>query len=445
MGITERLECQLAGTESHWLPEQLEELQSIGKQLQQSHSPPQHPDQEWAGHQVTQPDTKRQGTQSQWLDHQACGDQQLQHSQLQQVEEPGYNASDDWSSPQAGWPRVQKRHCLHGQWLNHQPHCSQQDSQADQGQLLDTLMHYPDQERQCQQGEWLHCQCHHLGQYSSSPKDQPPDLKPHHCSQVQHQTQQWTTVNGLQDGKAQSQEETQEQQVGIQQQGCSQGRKSEPASDRDEEGRLLEGGPQQADGQMHQAGPQVSELGQEQYAQRLSQHRCTAGSCPVTPKPASQSPDRHSRQPGTKAQPQTKPSQRAHVCRRSRHHQPRGSQPKGPKEHLLQLSVKLGEHSPVTSQSKQRVAGEKELCLSQSKPHRKKRATHHSANENTSLPDNIFGRDIKLHKEQRTEVILTSQDTSKEMAAKKKQLAQLLQMVVNHTSHLLKGHVTQSN
>ncbi|XP_038678194.1 uncharacterized protein LOC119979694 isoform X2 [Scyliorhinus canicula] len=484
MKITQRHKYQVDVTERNWLPEQLEELQMFGKQcqhLQHTHNQAQHLDQEWTypqsqwvNYQCTHLDPKCQSTQSQWLDHQACGDQQLQCSPVQHLEDPVYNPSDDWPCPQAEWFRVQahhpdqKLHCLQGQWLNHQPHCSQQDLPSQQSQCLDCLVQYPNQELRCQQGQWLHYQRDHLGQLWFHSKDKQPGFKSNHSDQ-ELQVQQKQSTDCLQGSEQQFQQDQSSdhlnQQAGNQPDHQihsldQQGQESNIPSDLDEEEQNPQVSQQQQSQQAHHQSnldqiyqgqkhdPQADHLNQGQQGQCLNHQKCNAMKSTQLSKLHPRSLTHQKDQPGSKTQQQTKLPPRTHVCRRSRHHQTRShcSQSKLPKEHLLQLSVKLGEHLPSMSQNKQKSTCEKEtLSPVLTRQHRKKRTSHHSANERHPFSDDVFGPDIKLHKEQRTEVILTSQDTSKETAAKKKQLAQLLQMVASHTSHLLKDHVAQNN
>ncbi|GCB62807.1 hypothetical protein scyTo_0004316 [Scyliorhinus torazame] len=482
MKITQRHKYQVDVTERNWLPEQLEELQLFGKQcqhLQHTHNQAQHLDQEWTypqgqwvNYQCTHLDPKCQSTQSQWLDHQACGDQQLQCSPVQHLEDPVCNPNDDWPCPQAEWFRVQahhpdqKLHCLQSQWLNHQPHCSHQDLQPHQSQCLDCMVQYPNQELRCQQGQWLRYQRDHPGQLWLHSKDKQPGFKSHHSDQ-ELQVQQKQSTDCLQGSEQQFQQDQSSDHLN-QQEGNQpdhqihsldqQGQESNIPSDLDEDEQNPQVRQQQQSQQAHRQSnldqtyqgqkhdPQADHLNQEQQDQCLNHQKCNAVKSTQLSKLHSRSLNHQKDHPGSKAQQQTKLPPRTHVCRRSRHHQTRShcSQSKLPKEHLLQLSVKLGEHLPSMSQNKQKSTCQKEtLSPVQTRQHRKKRTSHHSANEKHPLSDEVFGPDIKLHKEQRTDVILTSQDTSKETAAKKKQLAQLLQMVASHTSHLLKGHVAQ--
>ncbi|XP_078419436.1 uncharacterized protein LOC144693436 [Cetorhinus maximus] len=327
---------------------------------------------------------------------------------------------------------------------------------------MDCLVHYPDQELQCQQGQWLHYQRDHLGQHWPYPKDKQPGFKSHHSDQeLQRQS-----TNCLQGSEQQVQSFDHLDQQEVDQPdhqthfSDQQGQEPTIPSDLDEEEQNYQASQQQqsqqADHQSHldqtcqgqKPDPQADQQNQEQQGQCLNHQKCNAEKSTQLSKLSSQNLNHQKDQSGSKTQQQTKLPPRTHVCRRSRHHQTRGhcSHSKLPKEHLLQLSVKLGEHLPSMLQNKQKPACEKEPPSTvQTRQHRRKRASHNSANEKHPFSDNVFGPDIKLHKEQRTEVILTSQDTSKETAAKKKQLTQLLQMVASHTSHLLKGHVAQNN
>ncbi|XP_067894225.1 protein lag-3-like [Heterodontus francisci] len=414
--IAQRHKHQADVTERKWLPEQLEELQMLGKQsqqLQHSDNQTQHPDKEWpypqdqwANCQVTHPDPKCQSTPSQWLDHQACGDQQLQCPQVQHLEDPAYNANDDWPCQQAEWFRVQAHHpdqklqCLQTQWLNHQPHCSQQNLQPHQGQWLDCQVHYTDQELQCQQGQWLHYQGDHLGQRWPYPQDQQPGFKSPHSDQ-ELQVQQGQSTDCLQGSEQQDQPfDHADQQEGNQQSGHQnhysdqQGQEPNNPLDLEEDHQASQQQQsQQADHQSHhfdqmcqgqKPDPQAAHLNQVQQDQCINHKKCNVEKSMQLSKLHSQNVDHQKDRPNSKTQQHTKLPSRTHMCRRSRHHQARGhcSQSKLPKEHLLRLSVKLGEHLPSTPQNNQKPACEKELpSPAQTRQHRKKRASHHAANE----------------------------------------------------------------
>ncbi|XP_067848294.1 involucrin-like [Heptranchias perlo] len=425
MKIAPRHKYQAEVTEGDWLPEQLEELQLFGKQCQQlqhSDNQAQRPDQEWpcpqgqwADYQVKHPDPELQSAQSQWLDHQACGDQQLQCPQVQHLEDQAYKADDDWPCPQGEWFSLQAHHPdqevqhLQGQWLDHQPHCSQQELQPQQGQWLDCLVHYPDEELQPQHDQWPHYQGDHLGQQWQYSRDQQPDLESCHSDQGL-QSQQEQSTHYLQGGDQHLDhrlDQQEENQTPDHQVHCSDQRDQESnlQSDLDEEqpeeqfNRQVHQPDQQqqlsqqadyqsprldqmCQGQMPD--PQATYLGVEQQGQRAEHPKRDVDRVAQLSKPQLQHLDHQQDRPSGKTQQQAKLPPRAHVCRRSRHHQTRAhcSQPKLPKEHLLRLSVKLGEHLPSAPQNKQKPPCEKEPPVTvQTRQHRKKRASHRSASE----------------------------------------------------------------
>ncbi|XP_072893733.1 uncharacterized protein [Hemitrygon akajei] len=133
---------------------------------------------------------------------------------------------------------------------------------------------------------------------------------------------------------------------------------------------------------------------------------------------------------GTEARERGRPV--PHTCRRAR--------PKESRDHILRLSVRLGEEPAAGPRGG--------LEEPSARTRHRKRVSHHLAAKRHLCPEHGFVTDslnTKLHKEQRAAFVLTSQDLSKETTAKKKQLAQLLQMVANHTSHLLKGNMLENS
>ncbi|XP_059816851.1 uncharacterized protein LOC132388498 isoform X2 [Hypanus sabinus] len=141
-------------------------------------------------------------------------------------------------------------------------------------------------------------------------------------------------------------------------------------------------------------------------------------------RPAEERPAR-----GTEARERERPV--PHTCRRAR--------PKESGDHILRLSVRLGEEPAAGPRGG--------LEEPSARTRHRKRVSHHLAAKRHLCPEHGFVTDslnTKLHKEQRAAFVLNSQDLSKETTAKKKQLAQLLQMVANHTSHLLKGNMLEN-
>ncbi|XP_051887687.1 uncharacterized protein LOC127579067 [Pristis pectinata] len=367
-----------ADVEGSWHPEQLEDLQMSGNQCQGPETQPR----EWprspgqrADCQVSRPASERMATQSQWLDHQACGDQQLLCPAIPHQRDQVYDdGEDNWSCSQGGRCGIraqrpdQEAGSSRGPGDGHQPHGSQVEA------WLDGI----------ERGHrGLRREGHRWQRRDISPES---DATPRYSNQGQPTGSLPGSEGGFHPGcpfDQQQQPPCKSRGRGPDQQRRRSPQRSSPRVTCPKEDQAAQGGGAGESGRL----PPREEEGAGGGAGGGAEGR---------------------------------------GCRRWRLHQGRARCPQTglPAEHLLRLSVKLGEPP--------------------ARAHRKKRASHRSAGKRHPFPEPDFkpnSLSTKLHRDQRTELVLTSQDISKETTAKKKQLAQLLQMVASHTSHLLKGNM----
>ncbi|XP_055497184.1 uncharacterized protein LOC129700591 [Leucoraja erinacea] len=183
----------------------------------------------------------------------------------------------------------------------------------------------------------------------------------------------------------------------------------------------------QQDGrQQRHSGYRVTRAEREQRRQHGADHPLpSAGEYGAAPRPR-----------GVDASPGGSPH--AQPCRRRHHRHPAHAEYGLIKEHLVQLSMKLGQQQPNRPKSS---------VLPHDRAHRKKQTSHHVSTKRHPLPEIEPVPDplhTKIQRDRRANNTPTSPELSKDTAAKKKQLVQLLQMVATHSPHLLKANMLES-
>ncbi|XP_062915626.1 uncharacterized protein LOC134352238 isoform X1 [Mobula hypostoma] len=363
-------------------PVNVKEGVQLPKQLEDRRQQSETPCGEWphspgpqADGQGSRPTSGLAATGSRCLDHRACGDRQVDCQAVPQ----GHSGEDNWSCSQGEGRGLPARHPHRepGGLKRHQPHNQQEKVPTRQEPLLDRAVRDPEQ-----------------GQRAGE------DLRQEGCRWESPAESDTTPPSSNQTDQGQSAAHLQRSE-----------RDSHSGRPFDRRQR----NPHQCCGE-DQGWDPGGGWGQGCHGCRKPGHGHVRA---VEERPAR----------GTEARERGRPV--PHTCRRVR--------PKVSGDHLLRLSVRLGEQPAAVPRG-----GPEEPPT---RARHKKRVSHRLAAKRHLCSEHDFVTDslnTKLHKERRAEFVLTSQDLSKETTVKKKQLAQLLQMVANHTSHLLKGNMLEN-